>query len=89
MKSEINLLNFEKASELKENIDMINTLFNKQSIINETIYKENILAWIKINCEYYKVYIIKNGKLVDYEILEIKQFEKLEKKNTFLIKSIY
>lgn len=86
MKSEINLLNFEKASELKENIDMINTLFNKQSIINETIYKENILAWIKINCEYYKVYIIKNGKLVDYEILEIKQFEKLEKKEYFFNK---
>lgn len=86
MKSEINLLNFEKASELKENIDMINTLFNKQNIINETIYKENILAWIKINCEYYKIYIIKNGKLVDCEVLKIRQFEKIEKKDYFFYK---
>ncbi|MCR8744900.1 GIY-YIG nuclease family protein [Romboutsia lituseburensis] len=86
MQSEINLLNFENASRLKQNIDMINTLFNKQNIINETIYKENTLAWMKVNSEDYKVYFIRNGKLVDCEVIQIKQFEKINKKEYFFNK---
>ena len=82
MKIEINNLNFEKASKLKDNIDIINALFKRQNIINNSMKNEGILLWIKIN-QGYKIYIITKGKVTNSEILNDKEFEILNKEKYY------
>lgn len=79
MKSEINSLNFERASIIKNNIDKLKGLFNKQEVISESLKNIITIAWIELDEEFYKVYIIRSGKLVKSQIVEKKLFDNLNK----------
>lgn len=83
MQTEVEKLNFEKAAQIKQNIDSIKSLFNRQNIINNNLVKGNILSWIKLDEEKYKVYVIKNGLLIYSEYIQIDKFEKLDKEKFF------
>ncbi|MGL6106405.1 GIY-YIG nuclease family protein [Romboutsia sp.] len=78
MEEEIKRLNFEKAQELKNKIDKINSLFKKSEIIDNST-KEDILAWIKLNEKQYKIYTIKRGILIKSEIEDINIFKNIDK----------
>ncbi len=82
MKSEINKLNFEKAANIKEDIDSVNILFNRQDIINNITKNESILAWINLD-ENYKIYVIQNGKLIKSEIIKCIEFDNLDKEKYY------
>ena len=78
LQREIKNLNFEKAAQIQDSIQKINRLLNRQSIINNS-YKY-ILAWIKINDNNgYKLYVIKNGRLIKSEILNYNTLNTLDK----------
>ncbi|MGL5314796.1 MAG: GIY-YIG nuclease family protein [Peptostreptococcaceae bacterium] len=87
MQEEISKLNFEKASQIKNNLDKINSLLNKQETINNSIKNEVILAWIKLNSDDYKVYVIKRGKLIKSEVMKIDIFNTRDKED-YIKKSI-
>lgn len=78
MEEEINKLNFEKAQEIKSNIDKVNSLFNKIEIIDNSM-NEDILAWIKLNEKQYKIYVIRRGNLIKDEIMDIDLFNNIDK----------
>ena len=82
MKSEINKLNFEKAANIKEDIDSVNILFNRQDIINNITKNESILAWINLDGNY-KIYVIQNGKLIKSEIIKCIEFDNLDKEKYY------
>lgn len=79
MKAEVENLNFEKALQIKEDIDKLKSLFNKQNIIKNSFEYDNILAWINLECNRYKIYIFKNGLLVHSEIMLCIDFESIDK----------
>lgn len=81
MQEEIRKLNFERASQIKNNLDKLNSFINKQETINNIIKNEVILAWIKLNKYDYKVYVIKRGKLIKSEIMKIDIFNTIDKNN--------
>lgn len=65
MNKEIKQLKFEEAKVTKNNIDLINSLLNKQKNISMLNSEELIFAWIKLNNDYYKIYFIKSGKVLE------------------------
>ena len=71
MKEETILLNFEKANEIKKYIDLISSILKKQKIINKLNENKDILAWINLNENVYKLYLIINGSIVYSEIIDI------------------
>ncbi len=80
IKKEINNLNFEKASDIKDNIDKIKSLLSKQEAINNTLQDKKILLWTKLNELSYKIYIINKGKIIKTEVKDKHIFDKLDKK---------
>lgn len=71
MEKEITLLNFEQANEIKKYIDLISSILKKQKIINKLNENKDILAWISLNENVYKLYLIINGSIVYSEIIDI------------------
>ncbi|MGL5345767.1 MAG: GIY-YIG nuclease family protein [Peptostreptococcaceae bacterium] len=75
---EIKNLNFEKAAQIQDSIQKINRLLNRQAIINNS--DKEILAWIKISDNSdYKLYVIKNGRLIKSEIINYNTLNTLDK----------
>ena len=60
MAKESSLLNFEKALEIKDNLELIKSINHKQSAFSLIENNKKLLLWIRINENYYKVYLI-NG----------------------------
>lgn len=85
MKVEIDNLNFEKASQIKQNIDKVKSLYNKQNIIKSSYESENIIAWIKLNEEKYKVYIFRKGLLVYSEYISCISFDSMNKEEYYYL----
>jgi len=79
MKKEINNLNFEKAAIIKEDIDKIKSLLNKQEVINDSLDDKNIIAWIDLDEFNYKVYVINKGKVLVSEIIKKDIFDNIDK----------
>lgn len=75
MRDEILKLNFENASIISNNIDLLKSFLSKQNIINTMNKKERIFAWIKLDENRYKVYIIEYGILKSSKIVETKNFD--------------
>lgn len=83
MKEEVASLNFEKALQIKENIDKLKSLFNKQNIIKSSFESDNILAWINLDNDSCKVYIFKNGLLEHSQIMLRRDFDFFDKKEYY------
>lgn len=75
MQDEILKLNFEKASIISNKIDLLKSFSSKQNIINTMNKKERILAWIKLDENRHKVYIIEYGMLKNSKIVETRNFD--------------
>lgn len=81
MNKEISSLNFEKASMIKDDIDKIKSLFNRQEVINSSVDKDVKIALNEVDDYAYKVYIIYKGKVLKSEIIDknkLKMFDKEE-----------
>ena len=81
MNKEISSLNFEKASMIKDDIDKIKSLFNRQEVINSSVDKDVKIALNEVDDDTYKVYIIYKGKVLKSEIIDknkLKMFDKEE-----------
>lgn len=81
MNKEIGSLNFEKASMIKDDIDKIKSLFNRQEVINSSVDKDVKIALNEVDDDTYKVYIIYKGKVLKSEIIDknkLKMFDKEE-----------
>ena len=75
MQDEISKLNFEKANDINNDIALLKSLSYKQNIINNANENNLILAWINLDNENIKIYIIKGAKLLKSEIIKIENFE--------------
>lgn len=75
MQDEISKLNFEKANDINHDIALLKSLSYKQNIINNANENKLILAWINLDNENIKIYIIKGAKLLKSEIIKIENFE--------------
>lgn len=75
MQDEISNLNFEKAKDINHEIGLLKSLSHKQDIINNANENKLILAWINLNNENIKIYLIKGAKLLKSEIINIEDFE--------------
>ena len=75
MQDEISKLNFEKANDINHDISLLKSLSYKQNIINNANENKLILAWINLDNENIKIYIIKGAKLLKSEIIKIENFE--------------
>ncbi len=80
MKVEINNLNFEKAAMIKENIDVIERLFNKQEVINNSENNNLSLIWVELDEDTFKVYVIKNGRVLKTEKINKSIYNTMDKK---------
>lgn len=75
MQDEISKLNFEKANDINHDISLLKSLYYKQNIINNANENKLILAWINLDNENIKIYIIKGAKLLKSEIIKIENFK--------------
>ena len=75
MQDEISKLNFEKANDINHDISLLKSLSYKQNIINNANENKLILAWINLDNENIKIYIIKGAKLLKSEIIKIENFK--------------
>lgn len=75
MQDEISKLNFEKANDINNDISLLKSLYYKQNIINNANENKLILAWINLDNENIKIYIIKGAKLLKSEIIKIENFK--------------
>lgn len=75
MQDEISKLNFEKANDINHDIALLKSLSYKQNIINNANENKLILAWINLDNENIKIYIIKGAKLLKSEIIKNEDFE--------------
>lgn len=75
MQDEISKLNFEKANDINHDIALLKSLSYKQNIINNANENKLILAWINLDNENIKIYIIKGAKLLKSEIIKIENFK--------------
>lgn len=75
MQDEISKLNFEKANDINNDITLLKSLSYKQDIINNANENRLILAWINLDNENIKIYIIKGAKLLKSEIIKIEDFK--------------
>ncbi|WP_195938198.1 GIY-YIG nuclease family protein [Romboutsia sp. 1001713B170131_170501_G6] len=81
MNKEISSLNFEKASMIKDDINKIKSLFNRQEVINSSVDKDVKISLNEVNDDTCKVYIIYKGKILKSEIIDknkLKMFDKEE-----------
>ena len=84
MQEEISTLNFEKACEIKGSIDLVKSIMSKQYMINNINKQETILAWINIESNEYKIYLIKGGKVIDSKKIRINKISDEEIKEEIL-----
>ena len=75
MQDEISKLNFEKANDINHDISLLKSLSYKQNIINNANENKLILAWINLDNENIKIYIIKGAKLLKSEIIKIENLK--------------
>ena len=75
MQDDISKLNFEKANDINHDISLLKSLSYKQNIINNANENKLILAWINLDNENIKIYIIKGAKLLKSEIIKIENFK--------------
>ena len=75
MQDEISKLNFEKANDINNDISLLKSLSYKQNMINNANENKLILAWINLDNENIKIYIIKGAKLLKSEIIKIENFK--------------
>ncbi|MEW9080451.1 GIY-YIG nuclease family protein [Terrisporobacter glycolicus] len=68
------LLNFEKAMEIKSNMDLLKSISEKENTFN--LFKNNskFVLWMKINENNYKLYFINNVKVKFSQIINIECF---------------
>lgn len=79
MNDEIGKLNFEKASMINQKMDRLKSLFNRQNMINNSFENDSIIAWVNLDNENYKIYIIKNAMLIKSEIISKDKFDGIDK----------
>lgn len=79
MNKEIESLNFEKASKIKDDMDKIKSLINKQKVINSSIDKNIKIALNEVSEDTYKIYIIYRGKIIKSEIVKKDVIDKIDK----------
>ena len=75
MQDEIRKLNFEKAKDINNDIVLLKSLSHKQDIINNANENKPILAWINLDDENIKIYVIKGAKLLKSELIKVEDFE--------------
>ena len=75
MQDEISKLNFEKAKDINNDIVLLKSLSHKQDIINNANENKPILAWINLDDENIKIYVIKGAKLLKSELIKVEDFE--------------
>ena len=75
MQDEISKLNFEKAKDINNDIVLLKSLSHKQDIINNAIVNIPFLAWINLDDENIKIYVIKGAKLLKSELIKVEDFE--------------
>ena len=64
-----------KANDINHDISLLKSLSYKQNIINNANENKLILAWINLDNENIKIYIIKGAKLLKSEIIKIENFK--------------
>lgn len=76
MTTQSSLLNFEKAMEIKSNMDLLKSISEKENTFN--LFKNNskFVLWMKMNENNYKLYFINNAKVEYSQIINIEVFEK-------------
>lgn len=76
MRTQSSLLNFEKAMEIKSNMDLLKSISEKENTFN--LFKNNskFVLWMKMNGNNYKLYFINNAKVEYSQIINIEVFEK-------------
>lgn len=79
MNDEIGKLNFEKASMINQKMDRLKSLFNRQNMINNSFENDSIIAWVNLDNDNYKVYIIKNAMLVKSDVILKEEFNSIDK----------
>ena len=81
MAKESSLLNFEKALEIKDNLELIKSINHKQSAFSLIENNKKLLLWIRINENYYKVYLINGVKVEFSEIVDLNKFDRRKLEN--------
>ncbi|MCC3868627.1 GIY-YIG nuclease family protein [Terrisporobacter mayombei] len=86
MITQSSLLNFEKAMEIKSNIELLKSISQKQNTFD--LFKNNckFVLWMKMNENNYKLYFINNVKVEYSQIINKEEFD--EKKKSEIIQRI-
>ena len=86
MITQSSLLNFEKAMEIKSNMDLLKSTSEKQKTFD--LFRNNckFVLWMKMNENNYKLYFINNVKVEYSQIINKEEFD--EKKKSEIIKKI-
>lgn len=74
MINQSSLLNFEKALEIKDNLDLIKSISHKQNTYDLLTNNCKFILWIKIDNKTYKLYLIKGIKVEFSEIINLDTF---------------
>lgn len=80
MVNQSSLLNFEKAMEIKSNMELLKSISKKQNTFN--LFKNNckFVLWMKMNENNYKLYFINNVKVVYSQIINVEDFDEKMKR---------
>lgn len=86
MITQSSLLNFEKAMEIKSNMELLKSISEKQNTFD--LFKNNFkfVLWMEMNENNYKLYFINNVKVEYSQIINKEEFD--EKKKSEIIKKI-
>ena len=72
-------LDFERAMEIKNNLELLKSISHKQNVLNWLEEDCKLLLWIKVDEKRYKIYLI-NGVQVEFsEIVEVEKFNDYHK----------
>lgn len=74
MINESSLLNFEKAMEIKSNLELIKSICQKQNIFHQLKKNSKFILWIKMNENKYKLYLINQVKVEFSQIINVEKF---------------
>ena len=80
MINESSLMNFEKAMEIKDNLELIKSICQKQNIFHLLKKNSKFIIWIKIDENKYKLYLIDQVKVEFSQIINIEEFDDEKKK---------
>lgn len=83
MVEESSKLNFEKAMEIKNNMELLKSISYKQSTFYLFEKNPKLLLWIKINDKNYKLYLINKIHVEFTQIINVDEFD-AEKRNALI-----